>query len=52
MANEKVKRFGTRELDRFERSFASQFIEAKEGGAKKRVRMDSGEDGSVRITPA
>jgi ATP-dependent Clp protease ATP-binding subunit ClpA len=52
MANEKVKRFGTRELDRIlSELFANQFIEAKEGGAK-RVRMDSGEDGSVRITPA
>src|SRR6202048_545792 len=36
MANEKVKRFGTRELDRILFDlFANQFIDAKESGAKR-----------------
>lgn len=50
-ANEKVSRFGIRELERIMSDlFASQFIEAKEGGAKK-VDVDIGKDGNVRVTP-
>jgi ATP-dependent Clp protease ATP-binding subunit ClpC len=51
MANEKVSRFGIRELERILSDlFANQFIEAKEGGAKK-VDVDVGKDGDVRVTP-
>ena len=51
MANEKVSRFGIRELERIMFDlFANQFIEAKEGGAKK-VDVDIGKDGNVRVTP-
>jgi ATP-dependent Clp protease ATP-binding subunit ClpA len=51
LANEKVSRFGIRELERILFDlFAGQFIEAKEGGAKK-VDVDIGEDGNVRVRP-
>ena len=51
-ANEKVSRFGIRELERILSDlFANQFVEAKEGGAKK-VDVDVGEDGKVRVRPA
>jgi hypothetical protein len=52
MANEKVSRFGIRELERILFDlFANQFIDAKEGGAK-RVRIDVDDDKNVRVTPA
>jgi ATP-dependent Clp protease ATP-binding subunit ClpA len=52
MANEKVKRFGTRELERIVRDlFANQFIDAKEAGAKE-VDVDVGPGGSVQVRPA
>jgi ATP-dependent Clp protease ATP-binding subunit ClpC len=52
MANEKVSRFGIRELERILFDlFANQFIDAKEAGAKK-VDVDVGEGGSVQIRPA
>ena len=52
MANDKVSRFGIRELERILFDlFANQFIEAKDAGAK-RVRVDTGEDGNVRVSPA
>ena len=52
IANEKVKRFGIRELARIvDELFANQFIEAKEAGAKK-VDVVVGEGGSVQIRPA
>ena len=51
MANEKVSRFGIRELERILFDlFANQFIDAKDGGAK-RVRIDGEADGKVRVTP-
>ena len=51
MANEKVSRFGIRELERILFDlFANQFIDAKESGAK-RVRVDV-ENGNVCVTPA
>jgi ATP-dependent Clp protease ATP-binding subunit ClpA len=51
MANEKVSRFGIRELERILADlFANQFVEAKEAGAKRvRVEVD---EGNVRVTPA
>ncbi len=52
MANEKVSRFGIRELERILSDlFANQFIEAKEAGASK-VNVEVGEDDSVRVKPA
>jgi hypothetical protein len=52
LANQKVSRFGIRELERILSDlFASQFIEAKEGGAKK-VDVDVSKDGSVRVQRA
>src|SRR5580692_8869883 len=50
MANEKVSRFGIRELERILFDlFANQFIDSKEGGAK-RVRIDVDDDKNVRVT--
>ncbi len=52
MANDKISRFGIRELERIlSELFANQFVEAKEAGAK-RVRVDVGENGAVQVTPA
>src|SRR3984893_3613173 len=52
MANEKVSRFGIRELERILFDlFANQFIDSKEGGAK-RVRIDVDDYKNVRVTPA
>jgi hypothetical protein len=52
MANEKVSRFGIRELERILFDlFASQFVDAKEAGAKE-VDMHVGQGGSVQIRPA
>jgi ATP-dependent Clp protease ATP-binding subunit ClpA len=52
MANEKVSRFGIRELERvlFD-LLANQLIEAKDRGAK-RVLIEAGEDGEVVVRPA
>lgn len=52
MANEKVSRFGIRELERILFDlFADQFIDAKDGGAK-RVRIGVDDDKNVRVAPA
>jgi ATP-dependent Clp protease ATP-binding subunit ClpA len=52
MANEKVSRFGIRELERILFDlFANQFIDAKEGGAK-RVRIGVDDDKNVSVAPA
>jgi ATP-dependent Clp protease ATP-binding subunit ClpC len=52
LANEKVSRFGIRELERILFDlFANQFIDAKEGGAK-RVRVDVESDGKICVRPA
>jgi ATP-dependent Clp protease ATP-binding subunit ClpA len=50
-ANDKISRFGIRELERIlSELFANQFVEAKDGGAK-RVRVDADEDGNVKVAP-